>query len=64
MSPPPDTGRALDRVILLFLFAVLAFNPPLSTLWTQPESPWYAPYLVWLVIIVLSAWLHLGRNRL
>ena len=32
--------------------------PPLLNLWTDPDSPWYLPYLIWSGIIALSYWLQ------
>jgi len=31
---------------------------PLLVWWASDDSPWYLPYLLWLVIIVLAAWLQ------
>jgi len=48
--------RYLDAVIAVFLFAALIFVTPVLYLWTGSGAPWYAPYLLWLLVIVLSAW--------
>ncbi|MFQ5756864.1 MAG: hypothetical protein ACE5H7_12370 [Acidiferrobacterales bacterium] len=53
-----EISRRLDRVILLFLFALFLLVSPLLGWWASDESPWYLPYLMWLVLIVLCAWLH------
>jgi O-antigen/teichoic acid export membrane protein len=51
-----ESGRQLDRVILLFLFALFLLVSPLVGWWAGDDSPWYLPYLLWLLLIVLAAW--------
>jgi hypothetical protein len=29
---------------------------PLVRWWAADDSPWYLPYLLWLLLIVLAAW--------
>ena len=48
--------RYLDAVIAAFLFAALVLVTPVLYLWSAPGAPWYAPYVLWLLVIVLSAW--------
>jgi hypothetical protein len=62
MSDPAEPGKYLDRVILLFLFALFLFVSPLVTWWATPEQPWYLPYLLWALIIVLAFWLQQRRG--
>lgn len=61
-----DKGRHSDLVVLLFLFATFLLNPPVTTWWSSEGNPWYLPYLFWLGIIVLTAWLssRWGRHDL
>ena len=56
MAQIRQTDRQLDRVILLFAFALFLLVSPLLVWWASDDSPWYLPYLLWLVIIVLTAW--------
>ncbi|MFQ5995658.1 MAG: hypothetical protein ACE5K1_11260 [Acidiferrobacterales bacterium] len=58
-----DIARGLDRVIILFLFALFLLVSPLLGWWAADTSPWYLPYLLWLVLIVLCAWLQLKERR-
>jgi hypothetical protein len=43
-----------DRVILLLLFALFLLLSPIIDWWAADDSPWYAPYLIWGVLIVLT----------
>ena len=56
------SGRHLDRVILVALFALFLFIPPALDWWTTAELPWYTPYLLWLLVILLGAWVESWRK--
>ncbi len=58
MIDPRDPERHLDRVILLFLFALSLFSPPLIVWWAGDVGRWFIPYLVWLLAILLGAWVQ------
>lgn len=62
MRTPTDKGRQSDLVILLFLFALFLLLPPFATWWATAGLAWYAPYLIWGLIILLAAWLQ-TRSR-
>jgi hypothetical protein len=53
--PPDSSSRQLEIVILLFLFAVFLLASPFAMWWAADSSPWYVPYLAWLVVIALAA---------
>ncbi len=44
----------LDRVVLLFLFALFLLLSPIINWWAADDSPWYAPYLIWALLIALG----------
>ena len=50
-------------MIAVFLLAVLTFVTPVLYLWTGSGAPWYAPYLLWLLVIALSAWAWRQRGH-
>lgn len=56
----------LDRVILLFLFALFLLISPFNHWWAADDSPWYSAYLVWGLLIFLTWRLqrYLGRHDL
>jgi hypothetical protein len=58
MRASTDKGRQSDLVILLFLFAVFLMTPPFVTWWASGVFAWYVPYLIWLLVILLAAWLQ------
>ena len=62
MPGPFDSRRQLDSVLLLALLALLLFASPLMAWWARDTSPWYLPYLLWLLIIFIGAWLQLRRG--
>jgi hypothetical protein len=53
--------RYLDAVVAVF--ATLLFVSPVLYLWTAPDTRWYLPYLLWLLVIVLAAWAWQQRSR-
>lgn len=62
MRPSPDTDRPLERVLLVVMLAVVLFATPVTYLWAGDDSPWFMPYLLWLIVIVLIGWSSF-RNR-
>ena len=64
MRNPPDRERQIDKTLLLGLFILLLFTTPMLAWWGNPDSPWYQPYLLWLGIILIIAWVHRrGRHE-
>jgi len=50
-----ETGSR-DRSVIAFLVALGVLLSPALRLWAAPDSPWWAVYLVWLLLIMLAAW--------
>ena len=44
----------LDRVLILFLLALVLLLSPLVQWWAGDRVPWYSPYLVWALLIFLT----------
>ena len=63
MDSSPGNPHHTDRVVLLFVAALFVLISPFKLWWTGANSPWYAPYLVWLVLIGLGWWLQHRRDR-
>lgn len=54
MNRQREHDPQLDRVIILFLFALFLLLSPLLNWWAADDSPWYAPYLIWGTLILLT----------
>ena len=44
-----------DAAVLVTIVGVLVFTPPLLTWWLSEARPWYLPFALWGVLIVLLA---------
>jgi fatty acid desaturase len=55
MARDPETGRGTDAVVPLFLFALFVLLSPFTQMWAADTSPWYLPYILWLVLVGLIA---------
>ena len=62
MRFPQDPGRERELVLLMFLFALFIFASPFTQWWLGGRVLWFLPYLFWLCIIGLAAWIQLRRN--
>jgi len=50
--------------MLSFLLALLLLaESPIMTWWATGDNPWYLPYLIWLGIIVLAAWVNVRARQ-
>lgn len=63
MKPIADTGRHVEKVVLVAVLVGVLFGSPVVYWWAQNDAPWYLAYLLWFAIIVLSAWLSFWRRR-
>lgn len=63
MATPTDRDPRYDRVLIVFLLALFVLLSPLLTWWASDDSPWYAPYLLWLGLIGLAAAIAHRRDR-
>jgi len=62
MREPEQNSNQRDNTLLLGFFILLLFSPPLVAWWTAPGNTWYLPYLLWLGIILLIAWVQRRHN--
>ncbi len=60
----PASSRLVELTLIALLLAVLLLVSPLRQWWAALDGPWYAPYLLWAGLILLSAGLQhrLGRD--
>jgi len=52
----PIQNQLFERVILLFIAGLFLLCSPARFFWTSSSLPWFTPYIVWLLLIVLT-WL-------
>lgn len=57
------SNKHFDKVILLFLFALFLLVSPVIHLWATDSFKWYAPYLIWLLIIIMAFLLQRQLDR-
>ena len=62
MNRNPDNEPKVDSLLALLLFALLLFCSPVIFVWADPQSLWYLPYVLWLLVIALGA-VMLHRDR-
>ena len=46
--------RVVESSVIAVVIVLLLLLSPLADFWTAVGAPWYAPYLIWLVIIFLT----------
>ena len=62
MPEQRDPRRQLDGILILFLFALFLLVSPLVDWWARPDAPWFMPFLLWAVLILLAALLQHRRR--
>lgn len=55
-------SRGLDKTVLLLLLGLLMFASPLLPWAAGLGAPWYLPYLLWALLIVIIALAQGGRR--
>ncbi len=55
MSPVNDPDKIKEHTLLLVLLMFFLFASPLMLWWASPAHPWFLPYLLWLLVIILGA---------
>ncbi|MBE8716372.1 hypothetical protein [Cellvibrio polysaccharolyticus] len=52
-----------QRLVILLMLIAYIFSPTLFSWVIHPEGPWYRPYLVWVLVIVIAFIVQLRRNK-
>ncbi|MES9956185.1 MAG: UTP--glucose-1-phosphate uridylyltransferase [Sedimenticola sp.] len=63
MFKRPDPEQQRESTLLLTLLALFLFASPFNVLWAADDSPWFLPYLLWLLVILIGAWLSHRYRR-
>jgi len=50
--------RNIDYAIVIALLMLLLFASPLTDWWSRASLPWFLPYVLWLLVILLTALAH------
>lgn len=58
-----SVDRSATFSILVFLLSVLLLCSPLTAWWMGPALPWFTVYIIWLALIMLTAWLVARRRH-
>ena len=56
------TPMYIYRLVLLLVVGIYLFSPAIMDWWIQPGSAWYRPYLLWLILIVVTFLLLSNRD--
>lgn len=62
--PTSDTrpGMYIYRLVLLLVVGIYLFSPAIMDWWIDPNGAWYRPYLLWLILIVVTFILQSQRD--
>ncbi|MGD8592809.1 MAG: hypothetical protein PVF82_08255 [Gammaproteobacteria bacterium] len=52
-----------DLPVILASLMLVLFTSPLIFWWSSPDMPWYMPYVLWLLVILLAGYLQWRRLR-
>jgi hypothetical protein len=63
MAPIPEQDKLKERTLLLTLFALFLFVSPLTIVWASNTTPWLFLFVLWLLIILLGAWLQIRHGN-
>jgi len=58
MQKHPDPIRLRESALILAMFFLFLFASPLTVWWASDRAHWLVPYGLWLLLIVLGAWLR------
>ncbi|TXH96966.1 MAG: hypothetical protein E6Q72_02990 [Pseudomonas sp.] len=50
------------RLVLILVVGIYLFSPAIMDWWITPQSAWYRPYLLWLILIVVTLILQSQRD--
>ncbi|MCS5515633.1 hypothetical protein NWF32_11105 [Pseudomonas qingdaonensis] len=49
-------------MVLLLVVGIYLFSPAIMDWWIEPTGAWYRPYLLWLILIVVTFILQSQRD--
>tara|TARA_R110002167_G_scaffold15727_3_gene62425 strand:+ start:1794 stop:1970 length:177 start_codon:yes stop_codon:yes gene_type:complete len=54
---------SMYRLIAVLILAIYLLSPGMMSFWASAEHAWYNPFLIWLALIILTAWFELKRSQ-
>ncbi len=63
MNTPHDPQKLKEHTLLLVMLALFLFASPLTSTLAWGGASWLLPYLLWLLILAIGAWLHYRYGR-
>ena len=51
----------INRLLLLVAGAILIFFPAIESWVINPDTAWYRPYLLWLLVVLAAYWNQRSR---
>lgn len=52
-----------DRLLIFFILGGYMLSPALLRWWTDSQPSWYQPYIIWLLLILLSYWIARKKHQ-
>ena len=53
MPSDKHNAHTVERTLIALAVVLMLFLSPLTELWADLNAPWYSPYLVWLLAILI-----------
>ncbi len=53
MASDKHNAHTVERTLVALAVALMLFLSPLTEFWASLSAPWYSPYLVWLLAILI-----------
>lgn len=44
----------ISRLVLILVVGIYLFSPAIMDWWIDPNGAWYRPYMLWLILIVVT----------
>jgi hypothetical protein len=57
-----EANMYIYRLVLLLVVGIYLFSPAIMDWWIEPSGAWYRPYLLWLILIVVTFILQSQRD--
>lgn len=50
------------RLVLILVVGIYLFSPTIMDWWITPDGAWYRPYMLWLILILVTFILQNGSD--